>query len=88
MILKIDLEKAFDRLEWSFIKDSLFYFNFPPSLVNLIMSCTCTSSIEVIVNGRKTDVFLLSRGIRQGDPMSPTSLFFAWKGCPETLRPK
>lgn len=71
MILKIDLQKAFDRIEWSFIRDTLLFFNFPSKLINLIMSCFSTSSVKVIVNGRKTDVFFPFRGIRQGDPMSP-----------------
>lgn len=71
MIIKIDLEKAFDRLEWSFIRDSLFYFNFPPNLSKVIMSCITTSSIAILINGTKTDFFEPSRGIRQGDPISP-----------------
>lgn len=71
MILKIDLEKAFDKLEWSFIKDTLLFFGFPDHLSKLIMSCVTTSSIYVLVNGTKTNFFKPSRGIRQGDPMSP-----------------
>lgn len=70
MILKVDLEKAFDRLEWSFIRATLNCFKFPPKIVSLIMFCVNTSSIEVIVNGRKTEAFLPSREIRQGDPIS------------------
>lgn len=38
MIMKIDLEKAFDKLEWSFVKYTLHYFNFPSNIINLIMS--------------------------------------------------
>ena len=37
MALKIDLEKAFDRLEWSFVREVLVHFNFPPTLIALIM---------------------------------------------------
>lgn len=47
------------------------FFHFPAKLINLKMSSITSSSIEVLINGRKTNAFLPSRGIRQGDPMSP-----------------
>lgn len=71
MILKIDLEKAFDKIEWSFIRNTLIYFGFAHNIINLIMSCVSTSSISILVNGDHTEFFQPSRGIRQGDPMSP-----------------
>ncbi|XP_070020817.1 secreted RxLR effector protein 78-like [Nicotiana tabacum] len=70
MILKIDLEKAFDRLEWSFIKQTPHAFKFPNTITNLIMSCVSSSTISVIVNGEKTNPFMSTRGIKQGDPLS------------------
>lgn len=71
MMLKIDLEKAFDRPEWSFIHDTLIYFNFPSKIIRLIMSCICTSTISVLINGGSTPFFAPNRGIRQGNPLSP-----------------
>lgn len=71
IILKIDLEKPFDRLVWSFIRQVLLYFNFPPKLTTLIMSCISTSFVSVLVNGSMTPSFFPTRGIRQRDPMSP-----------------
>lgn len=70
MVLKIDLEKGFHKLEWSFIKDTHKFFGFPPKLSKLILSCISTSSIVVLVNSRKTSFFNPSRGIRQGDSIS------------------
>lgn len=75
MTLKIDLEKTFDRIEWSYIKDTRTFFNFPHNLAKLIMSCVSSSSIQVLINDRKTNTFLLSREIRQGD-MVPLSVHY------------
>jgi ribonuclease HI len=71
MAIKIDLEKAYDRLEWHFIRDMLIFFKIPDYIAQVIMSCVSTSSISVLLNGGKLDPFLPSRGIRQGDPLSP-----------------
>lgn len=69
--LKIDLEKAYDRIEWSFVKTCLRNLNLSDSSIDLIMSCISQSSSSILVNGRQTDSFKHSRGLRQGDPMSP-----------------
>ena len=71
MAIKIDLEKTFDRLEWSFIRQTLIFFNFPPDWITLIMSCITSTSLAVLVNGEHLDTFTPSRGIRQGNPLSP-----------------
>ena len=71
MAIKIDLEKAYDRLEWQFIRDMLIFFKILEDLAKLIMSCITTSSISVLLNGGKLEHFLPSHGIRQGDPLSP-----------------
>jgi hypothetical protein len=69
MAIKIDLEKAYDCLEWHFIRDILLLFNFPSALIKLILSCVSSSSISVLFNGGKLEEFKPSRGIRQGDPL-------------------
>ena len=69
--IKIDLEKAYDRLEWPFIRDVLELYRLPPSLIKLIMSCVSSSSVSILLNGGKLEPFHPSRGIRQGDPLSP-----------------
>ena len=71
MAIKIDLKKAYDRLEWHFIQDVLNLYNLPQDTIKLIMSCISGSSISVLFNGGQLDPFLPSRGIRQGDPLSP-----------------
>lgn len=71
MALKIDLEKAYDKLEWSFIRDMLFRSNLPEDLIGIIMSCISTVLMEILVNGEALEPIYPSRGIRQGDPLSP-----------------
>lgn len=71
MTIKIDLEKAYDMLKWSFIRDTLLLFNIPAYLINVIMSCITFSSVAVLLNGGVLEQFKPSLGIRQGDPLSP-----------------
>ena len=50
MAIKLDLEKAYDRLKWSFIRDTLKLFRFYSYLISLIMSCVSTTSISILFN--------------------------------------
>lgn len=70
MAIKVDLEKAYDRLRWDFIRDTLTLTGIPRSTVDLIMKCIETTSLSVLWNGSPSKKFLPTRGIRQGDPLS------------------
>ena len=70
MALKIDLEKVYDKLEWSFIKDMLIRINLLVDLVDIIMSCVLTVFTFIMVNGDALESIYPLRGIRQGDPLS------------------
>lgn len=76
MVLKIDLEKAYDKFEWSFIRDMLCRANLPMDLIEVIMSCVSTVSTSILVNGEALDPFYPSRGIRQEDLLSPYLFIF------------
>lgn len=67
--MKTNLEKAFDKIEWSFVKHTLEYFNFPQKTIKLITPYITNSSIAILVNGSRTDYFSPSTGLRQGDPI-------------------
>jgi hypothetical protein len=69
--IKIDLEKAYDRLDWNFVENCLKVCKFPPNLINIIQHCITSPSFKILWNGDKIDMFTPTRGIRQGDPLSP-----------------
>jgi hypothetical protein len=71
MIIKLDLEKAYDRLEWSFVMDTLVHLGIPQELQNLIFHCISSASMNINWNGNMTESFNQGRGLRQGDPLSP-----------------
>ncbi|KAL4346847.1 hypothetical protein GQ457_17G009160 [Hibiscus cannabinus] len=71
MAIKVDLEKAYDRLEWSFIEETLQELNLPPRFIGWIMYCVRLVSTQIMWNGEVTECFSPSRGIHQGDPLSP-----------------
>ena len=71
MAIKVDLEKAYDRMEWCFIHKVLQAYHFPQSLIRVIMSCVTSNKVSILFNGGKLEAFNPSRGLRQGDPLSP-----------------
>ena len=70
VVMKVDLPKAYDRVNWGFLKAVLEKFGFHGQFVNWIMQCVSSVSCSIMVNGGKTKSFKPSHGLRQGDPLS------------------
>jgi len=71
VVYKLDLEKAYDNVSWDFLKSCLEDFGFPTLTINLIMHCVTSSSLSLIWNGNRLPSFIPTKGLRQGDPLSP-----------------
>lgn len=64
--LKIDISKAYDRVDWKFLKAVLVAMNFSSRWVRWILECVTTIQYTILVNGRITQSFKPNRGQRQG----------------------
>lgn len=71
MVVKVDLEKVYDRIRWDFLKDTLKAIGLNHHWVKLIMCCVSSTKMKVIWNEQHSDEFVMERGIRQSDPLSP-----------------
>ena len=71
LLLFLDFEKAFDTLEWSFIRKTFERFDFGPSLLNWLKVFYCNSESCILNNGWASNLFELNRRVRQGCPLSP-----------------
>lgn len=70
-IIKVDLEKTYDCLEWTFIESTLENARMPKKIIDVIMCMILGGSYKLLWNGELTDEIRPSRGFRKGDPLSP-----------------
>ncbi|XP_074300967.1 uncharacterized protein LOC141632307 [Silene latifolia] len=70
-LVKVDIRKAFDSLQWDFIQQMLHALKFPDIFVKWIMGCITSSWFSIKINGSVHGFFKGNSGLRQGDPLSP-----------------
>eukprot|EP00253_Pinus_taeda_P024961 PITA_24961 len=71
MVIKLDLANAFDRVRHDFLFAVMTKMSFSTNFTNWVKACTASPWIAPLVNGRSTEFFTASRGLRQGCPLSP-----------------
>jgi hypothetical protein len=71
LIFKVDFEKAYDSVEWSFLDYMLGRFGFCAKWREWIRACVFSGNMSVLVNGSSSDEINIQRGLKQGDPLAP-----------------
>lgn len=71
MCFKVGHGKSYDRIEWDFLWETLKAFGFSPTWILWIKECVSKVSYSIKVNGQPTPWFRPTRGLRQGDSLSP-----------------
>ncbi|WOL00311.1 hypothetical protein Cni_G09024 [Canna indica] len=70
-IINLDLEKAYDRVDWKALMGVCRLMNFPEKFIGWVKACLKAANYRCVLNGEQSEVFKSNKGVRQGDPLSP-----------------
>lgn len=87
-ILKVDLSKAFNRVNLLYIRMLLTHLGFPFIFIKRIMSCISDVPFSVLLNGSPSPFFSAERGLRQGCPLSPLLFLLVMEGLNRLIAAK
>eukprot|EP00253_Pinus_taeda_P006750 PITA_06750 len=88
MLTQLDLSKSYDKVSWEYLEAVLKAFGLCSTWIKWIMALVRSPRHSILVNGAPADPFAPTRGIRQGDPLSPFLFIILMEGLSRTIAKK
>ena len=86
MSLKLDMSKAYDRVEWVCLEKIIERLSFGPRWRGFMMQCITSVTYSIKINGKLSGKITPSRGLRQGDLLSPYLFLLCAKGLSDLIK--
>lgn len=86
MMMQLDVSKAYDKVNWNYLEAILKAFSFANQWIKWILALIKYTKFSILVNGAPADQFSPSRGLKQGDPLSPFLFFILMEGLSRLIR--
>lgn len=86
MAVKLDISKAYDRVEWQFLRGIILKLGLDENWTRLAMEAVCIASYSILIKGEPRGLVTPTRGINQGNPFAPYLFLVCAKGLSAMLQ--